>query len=253
MPATTSRYTVWLVLALVGSATAAPIVNAPQPITQQVIVQPIIVRSDDGSIAATYFGSGAQETQILQFIDQIWAQAGIDVSFLAPNFYNDSFALNNNGNTAGTRPTGHLDTIVDNAGAPPKSATATTINMFFVDYCPGFGVLSENTAAGLAYVGGNGITMFVGDNLLGSEGGRTVIAGVVAHEIGHNLGLDHTANALPNLMSPSGTTDQLDAGQITTALNSNLSVPIPEPSTVLTFGALVVGLGWTARRRRRAA
>jgi hypothetical protein len=79
--------------------------------------------------------------------------------------------------------------------------------------------------------------------LLGFAQGLDVIAGVVAHEIGHNLGLDHLGDDLPNLMSPGGTTEQLDASQINSVLAlSPYVVSIPEPGTVVLFalGGLVV-------------
>jgi len=43
----------------------------------------------------------------------------------------------------------------------------------------------------------------------------------MAHEIGHNLGLPHVANGGPNLMSPSGNTDQLTADQFSTIFTDN--------------------------------
>jgi hypothetical protein len=46
------------------------------------------------------------------------------------------------------------------------------------------------------------------------QNGRDVIAGVVAHEIGHVLGLKHVADGTPNLMSPQGTSEQLTSEQI---------------------------------------
>ncbi len=60
----------------------------------------------------------------------------------------------------------------------------------------------------------SGIAQFVGDNLLTFQGGHDVISRVVAHEIGHNLGLQHTADSIGNLMSPGGTTAQLTPTQI---------------------------------------
>ena len=90
----------------------------------------------------------------------------------------------------------------------------SVINMFFVNVVPGFGPAGENSANGIGSIGNDGIAQFVGDNLLTFQAGREVIAGVVAHEIGHNLGLKHLGNGQANLMSPQGTTAQLNAAQI---------------------------------------
>ena len=68
-----------------------------------------------------------------------------------------------------------------------------------------------------------GIGLHVGDNLLGFQGGRDVVARVAAHEIAHNLGLFHTP--MPgNLLSDSGT--DLTADQIQTFLDSEFTVPV---------------------------
>ena len=42
----------------------------------------------------------------------------------------------------------------------------------------------------------------------------------MAHEIGHNLGLYHTANGGANLMSPQGTSEQLNESQINTVFSA---------------------------------
>jgi hypothetical protein len=240
------------VTAFVGTnASAQLIIDPAQPIVEVVTVQPIIVSNTDGTNTSTFFGNATQQGQIEGLIDQIWAQAGIDVAWLAPNSWNNSFA---NTGTLNPRPTSDLSTVVsDGITAGVANADPNVINMYFVELPAGFGgPLSLNSAAGLAFVGGNGVTQYVGSNLLGFPGGRDVIASVVAHEIGHNLGLSHIVE-VENLMQASGSPSQgerLNNAQIQTALGSNLSVPIPEPSTLPIFAA---GLLLLARRRRRAA
>jgi hypothetical protein len=92
-----------------------------------------------------------------------------------------------------------------------------------VNVVPFFPPLSENHSAGYALLPGNGITGYVGDTLLTFADGLDVVASVMAHEIGHNLGLGHTADNTANLMSPGGTTQQLTAAQITAAQSSNFA------------------------------
>ena len=87
----------------------------------------------------------------------------------------------------------------------------------------GFGDVGDDSANGLAFVGSSGTTIHVGDNLLGFDAGLTVIARVVAHELAHNLGLDHVT-APANLLDISGSSGQnLTTGQITTILDSSIS------------------------------
>ena len=125
-----------------------------------------------------FFGDGspAQEAEILSFIDIIWAQAGIDVNFLSPNTWDNTFA--NEGNTPtppNVRSSGDLNQIVSMGEmAGVTNADPNVINMFFVNIPPGFGLctvcppdpspfdgLTENSAAGIASLGGNGIAQFV--------------------------------------------------------------------------------------------
>ncbi len=226
------------------------------PITEIVTVQPIVVSDDNGiDNTANFFGTTGQQTAIEGLIDTIWAQAGIDVNFLTPNSWNSTFANwgsggppNNGGNT---RPTSDLGTIVaDGASAGVTSANANVINIFFVNIAAGFDLLTDNAAAGLAYVNGNGISQYVGSNLLGWSGGQEVVASVVAHEIGHNLGLTHLSE-FENLMQPGGSGERLNDTQIATALASEFSVAVvPIPAAVWLFGSGLLGLiGYTKRKK----
>jgi hypothetical protein len=149
----------------------------------------------------------------------VWAQAGIDIAFLPTiTRYNDTLAYQGNG---ASRPTDDLNIILSRASLTGVMNTdPAVINMFFVNVTPGFGPRSEDTANGIASIGSDGIAQFVGDNLLTFQNGRELIAGVVAHEIGHNLGLKHAGSGQANLMSPQGTTAELTAAQISSVFQT---------------------------------
>jgi hypothetical protein len=240
-----------ILVATVCTAQASIIVNSAMTIDRQVVVQLIQARETNGTSPATVFGDASQRLQIEAALDQIWAQAGIDISILpAITFYDNSFALDRNNNTSGDRPIGDFDTIFVQAASAGVLNNGNAINAIFVDYVPGFPIVSENSAAGLASLPGDQITMFSGENLLTFANGRDVIASVFAHEIGHNLGLDHIGND-DNLMAAfNSSSERLNASQISTARSSNLLRVIPEPGAAWLIGVSLVSVG--ARRMRNA-
>ena len=191
------------------------VVNAAQTLTHRVEIQPIRVRKTSGAIATT-LGSASVETYIKEQINRVWAQAGVRIDWLPFTDYTNDFAYDGSPGiyNSSPRPSGHLDIIVDSAGSPPKSASPRVINMFFVEIVPAFQRLDTNSVNGLAFVDDNGITVHVGSDLLTDQTGRDLIAGVIAHEIGHNLGLEHIGIS-NNLMGSSSTSERLSAGQKT--------------------------------------
>lgn len=214
-----TQLAVAVLIFLTRSAAATLIVDPSLPITHRVEVQIIQTSLDGGLLPATVMGNATQQAAIEAGIDKIWAQAGIDIDFLPTvTPYANTFAYQG---AIVPRPTSDLGAILNNAtSAGTINSDPNVLNMFFVEIAPGYGVLNQNTSAGIAMIGNSGMAVYNGESLLTFTNGRDVIAGVMAHEIGHNLGLTHTASGSANLMAPSGTTEQMTSQQITTALNS---------------------------------
>ena len=207
---------------------------------QQVVVRPIVVSNNNGSNTAAFFGDAETQAEIENLIDDIFAQANVDIVWQNAVSYNNTFA--NSGNTSGTRPTNDLEPIVDGGDdAGIGSSNANVIDAYFVQKAPGFGDVGDNTANGLAFVDSSGTAIHVGDNLLGFQSGIEVVAGVVAHELGHNLGLFHVESASNLLNSGSSVASNgnnfLTSGQIDAILDSPLTTSIGSSDVAVSGGS----------------
>jgi hypothetical protein len=140
--------------------------------------------------------------------------------------------------------------------------SAPGVNMFFVDsidYCSGYNV----SIVGCGSYPGN-IVAVESSYAAGSYGTE-----LLAHELGHNLGLGHLSG--DNLMNPylNGFTD-LTAAQIATILNSPLiqfdetgayleinpiliASAVPLPGAFLLMFSALSAMGFAGRKRRLAA
>ena len=208
-----------------------------------VSVQPISVCSDAGTDCSNSGGEYFEAET-----DKIWSQAGIDVQFL-PMTQLNSTAFQTIDNTT------EFSSLANGAGNG-QHASATVINMWFVQTIVGGG-----TVYGLGFEPGNGIAIADATFAFGGGIGRK---DTLAHEIGHNLGLSHTADANTRLMAPgslrgvpSGVQDifpdgamasQLTEAEITTALASAFVTPVPEPGAYALIALLSCG-SFAARRR----
>lgn len=202
-----------------------PAINSPLANARQVVtVQPIVASNTDGSNQAPSFGNAAQEAFIKNRIDEIYAQADIDVEFLPTRFVNDTFTnVGNGGRRSGFELFG-IEQSGDAKGI--GSSDPNVIDLYFLDVAPAFDdTVPEFTTVGVGGVGANISAVQVGDNALNSDFGRERIALAIAHEIGHNLGLGHTSQS-GNLLTPTGEGILLNAGQVSTSLNSSFSRPI---------------------------
>ena len=132
---------------LAGQATAALILNAAMPITERVTVNLIDVANNDGTMPASVFGNAAQQAAILNNIDLIWAQAGIDIEFkFRAGTYNNTFANFGTTGSNSPRPGNDLFTTISNAQAAGGvlDPNPNVLNLFFfliyysdwIKFCP---------------------------------------------------------------------------------------------------------------------
>ncbi len=268
-------------LLLAALACLTPIAARAAPITEYVSVQPIDVcpggagtttgcapiNSNGQNYATAPQGAVGfiDPATKINITDAIWAQAGISVTFepavqypngggfeaiqIASCAANGSDCMSPEFQSLSQQPgiAGNPPPVL--SPIPPLSANPTTINMFFINQL----VPPSNqpgTLYGLSWINNNGVA--ISSNTLLGFGARV---DTLAHEIGHDLDLDHatfgagaannlmtagnlrtepfgTANALAQLAA--GTADQVLATQQAQTLLSGFLSPIPDVVTGVT-------------------
>ena len=179
-------------LILISFACNAQTVKKLSPFV--LIVQPIIVQSDQG----TYPASMALPENL---VDKAYSNAGVDFRFLAPIYLN---------NTKAREGLINLDSIVKIAyNEGYVKGQNDIVNMFFVNAVDG-----KKGPLGRGMMGGN-LTFIT----LGNETGEENInmqAFVIAHEVGHNLSLKHAVDdknvpdSIPNIQGDGDFKDRID-------------------------------------------
>lgn len=246
-------------------------------IDKRVTIQPIFI--SNGTVTANPNGHLFESET-----DKIWSQAGIDVRFLAPativnaSFYN----IRSSAFSPGTAITLQALTQSANNG---ESSDPSVLNLYFVNTIDGSSSVygyTLQTSAPFGFVDAqNGISIA---NSAFAHAGGLGMRDIIAHELGHSLGLFHgidelgntvasgplnlmTASIYPTTISdifPDGADlSQLNQAQIdrarsitefvkTLPVNEHYEyTPVPEPALVSSFAALGAGLLGLIRARKR--
>ncbi len=177
------------------------------PVTSIITIQPIDVCDAIGTDCASLANLANDETAV----NAVWDQAGLGFDFLPAVQFDDTTSsqgfLNPTVTIAAGFPTGTPTDLAHQLMYGPghgQSSNPTTLNVWFVDH------LTRSDGVGIygtAFIGGNGVIIPTLPNL---NTGQLPALDTLAHEVGHNLGLQHvdgTSSSSPlNLMQSVGRT-----------------------------------------------
>ena len=162
-----------------------------------IIIHPIVIQSDNGD-------EPAQMKLSEQLVNRAYSKANIDFHYLEPTYYNNTKARDGEIN---------LDSIVNLSKRDRiLKGQNDIINMFFVNAIDG-----NQGPTGRGMMNGNIVFIALGDkNKTKIEDNKSMEAFVIAHEVGHNLGLKHVVDdnniidSLPNIQGDGEFKDRID-------------------------------------------
>lgn len=169
------------------------VVNPPRPVKYEMQIQLVRVRNDQG-VAAAFPDTEPKRELLLRETNRCLAQVGVRAVFKPGFKIVQSGAIYDGGTPDNqVRPGGFnalteiFDLLPD--GIYDRQNSHSTV--LFIDHIPEQRDSTAAASAGLADRGGNRALVAFQDNYFNSTRGREGTARVFAHEILHNLGLEH--------------------------------------------------------------